>query len=522
MSDPATADTTIKSTLHHRAFEDHPEPTLIVDPETFSILQTNARASELSGYNLKDLTQRTLTDIIQPWDSAKFVLALRTEDFASPELRGVTTFTQGGKALEVDLLIRSSSIAKRHVWIVVLADAAPRLRLEEQLRQSQKMESIGMLAGGIAHDFNNLLTIISGYSHMLADGLAGDPRNRSAAEQVIKASERAAALTSQLLAFSRRQAAQVKTIDINGLVKGMEPMLRRLIGEHINMRISAAPDLGNVHADPGQIEQIVMNLVVNARDAMPEGGRLLLETDNVDLNDTYVGEHLEVRPGPYVRLAVSDTGVGMDLETREKVFEPFFTTKEKGQGTGLGLSMVYGIAKRSGGTVNLYSEPGRGTTVKVYLPRATRPELDIQPDALADPVGGWETVLLVEDEDEVRSFVRTALESKGYRVFVAADGDEALRISKQHADPIHLLITDMVMPEMSGADVAKRLRRQRPGLQVLYMSGYTDAAINHNGFADRPIHFISKPFNPSDLARKVRSVLDEKRENTRQKHRAGS
>jgi CheY-like chemotaxis protein len=356
---------------------------------------------------------------------------------------------------------------------------------------------------------------------MLADGLARDPRNRSAAEHVIKASERAAALTGQLLAFSRRQTAQVKSIDVNALIKGMEPMLRRLIGEHINLRISFAPDLGSVHADPGQIEQVVMNLVVNARDAMPLGGRLLLETANADLTEELAGDHLEVRPGRYVMLAVTDTGVGMDKQTRDKVFEPFFTTKEKGQGTGLGLSMVYGIAKRSGGTVNLYSEPGSGTSVKVYLPLSARADADVLPITAAIPAGGWETVLLVEDEDAVRNFVRTALESKGYRVLVAASGEEAVRLSRQHTEPIHLLITDMVMPEMSGADVAKRLRRQRSGLQVLYMSGYTDASLRHTGAGERSVHFISKPFSPAALARKVRQLLDEKRDGNRQKRRAG-
>ena len=524
MSDFAPANSPQSSTndSYHTVFLSHPEPAWLVDPERFTILEANARALEAGGYSASELEGRPLTEMVQGWDPAKFIKAIQDGDFQSPELRGVTSFTHGGKAIEVDLVIGHGMRGGKDVLIVVLADAAPRLRLEEQLRQAQKMETIGMLAGGIAHDFNNLLTIISGYSHMLAAGLAGDERNQSAAEQIIKASDRAAALTSQLLAFSRRQVTQVKTLDLNALVKGMAPMLRRLIGEHINLRIVAGPELGGVHADAGQVEQVIMNLVVNARDAMAEGGKLIIETQNAELDGAFLSKHMEVRPGPYVMLSVTDTGIGMDAATREKVFEPFFTTKVQGQGTGLGLSMVYGIVKRGGGAVNVYSEPGHGTTVKVFFPRAASVAAVAAPAALIEPAGGWETVLLVEDEAELRELVRASLEERGYRVLVAAGGEEAIRISREHANPVHLLITDIVMPEMSGADVARRVRRQRPSMQVLYMSGYTDVALHHTEGTGPTMHFISKPFTPSALARKVREIIDEKKEGSRQKRKASS
>ncbi len=353
-------------------FRDAPQASWIVDPNNLRILDANRCAEEFSGYSKQELLARTLPDLVQPWDAEKFLAALSAGHFSSPEMRGIPALRRQGNPLEVDLLISRSAFAKSGVLVVAFADASARIRLEEELRQAQKMESVGMLAGGIAHDFNNLLTIISGYSHMLAGELKHDSKNRSAAEQIIKASDRAAALTRQLLSFSRRQVTQARVLDLNVLVHGMTPMLRRLIGEHIDVRIVPGSELSRVHADPGQIEQIIMNLVVNARDAMPSGGKLLIETRNIELTEPYIHRHMEVRPGHYVLLAVTDTGIGMDKSTRERVFEPFFTTKESGHGTGLGLSMVLGIVKRSGGAVDVYSEPGHGTTVKVFLPKADR------------------------------------------------------------------------------------------------------------------------------------------------------
>jgi two-component system cell cycle sensor histidine kinase/response regulator CckA len=507
---------------YRNLFRDSPEPAWVVEPATLRILETNARAEEFTGASQAQLVERTLLELVQPWDAEQFRAAIGGLNFDSPELRGITAFTRAGQSVEVDLLIRPTVFHGAEVWIVIFSDATPRVKLEEQLRQAQKMEAVGMLAGGIAHDFNNLLTIIAGYSHMLVASLANDPKNRSAAEQVIKASDRAAALTGQLLAFSRRQVLQPKVLNLATLVQGMTPMLRRIIGEHIDLRILPTEESGLINADSGQVEQVIMNLVVNARDAMPVGGTLLIETRTMAMNEPCVGRHTEIRPGHYVLLAVTDTGVGMDEKTREKVFEPFFTTKESGQGTGLGLSMVMGIVKRAGGGVDVYSEQGHGTTVKIYFPKADGSEAAAVQHVRAEPHGGWETVLLVEDEEAVRSLVRATLELKGYRVLVAGNGTEALRVSRQHAGPIHLLITDLVMPDMNGRDVARKLHRSRREMLVLYMSGYTDTALHHTVNLDRTLHFLGKPFTPSMLARKVREVLDENTSGVDRRRKAGS
>lgn len=380
---------------------------------------------------------------------------------------------------------------------------------EEQLRQSQKLEAIGMLAGGIAHDFNNLLTVIIGYSDLTLMRLSEeDPLHRNINE-VGKAAERAASLTRQLLAFSRKQVLQPRVLDLNTVVSELEKMLRRLIGENIELRTALGPDLGNVKADPGQIEQIIMNLAVNARDAMPQGGKLTIETANVYLDEEYGKVHIGVVPGPYVMFAVSDTGTGIDSQTQARIFEPFFTTKEKGKGTGLGLSTVYGIVKQSGGNIWVYSEMGQGTTFKVYLPRVDGDAPESTPAAAAEGVAqGSETILLAEDEDMVRTLARQILEMHGYQVLEAANGGAALLICERHKKEIHLLITDVVMPEMSGIELADRLAQLRPDMKVLFMSGYTDNAIVHQGVLDEGANFIQKPFPTDVLIRKVRSVLD--------------
>jgi two-component system, cell cycle sensor histidine kinase and response regulator CckA len=380
--------------------------------------------------------------------------------------------------------------------------------LQEQLRQSQKMEAIGRLAGGIAHDFNNLLTIIKGYSTLSFMELKeGDPLKGSLGE-ILKATERAANLTRQLLAFSRRQAMEMKVLDLNGILKDMDKMLRRVIGEDIALVVHLAEDLGRTKTDPGQIEQVIMNLVVNARDAMPDGGKLTIETANVELDEAYARAHIAVKPGRYLMLSVSDTGVGMTREVKERVFEPFFTTKGTGKGTGLGLSTVYGIVKQSGGNIWIYSEPGRGTTLKIYLPRVDEPIEVFKEKFEEDLPRGSETILVVEDEEEVRKLAARVLQRQGYKVLEAPQGGDALLICEQHQDPIHLMLTDVVMPGMSGHQLAKRLESLQPRMKVLYMSGYTNNAIAQHGVLGEGVNYIQKPFTVDGLARKVREVLE--------------
>jgi two-component system cell cycle sensor histidine kinase/response regulator CckA len=386
-----------------------------------------------------------------------------------------------------------------------------REKLNEQLRASQRMEAIGSLAGGVAHDFNNLLSVILSYTGFALDGVrTGDPLRDDLGE-VKNAAERAVALTRQLLAFSRKQVLQPVPLSLNQIAAGLEKMLRRILGEDIDLVQVLAPDLGLTLADPGQIEQVLMNLVVNARDSMPEGGKLTIETANVEIDEEYAARHVAVKPGSYVQLAVSDTGCGMDEQTKARLFEPFFTTKEKGKGTGLGLSTVYGIVKQSGGNIWVYSEPGKGTTFKIYLPRelsATTATATKRP-TVPRRTTGTETILVVEDEEALGKVARRTLDAAGYKVLTAADGDEALLQSAQHAGDIHLLLTDVVMPRMSGRALAQELSKTRPALKVLYMSGYTDNAIVHHGVLDRGTHFLGKPFTGADLTRKVREVLDE-------------
>jgi PAS domain S-box-containing protein len=379
---------------------------------------------------------------------------------------------------------------------------------EEQLRQSQKMEAVGKLAGGIAHDFNNLLTAINGYSDLTLRRLQDADPLRQNIEEIRKAGDRAAALTRQLLAFSRKQVLQPVVLDLNSIVSELERMLCRLIGEDIDLRTVLEPRLGSIKADPGQIEQVLMNLVVNARDAMPRGGKLTIETANLYLDEEYAGRHIAVTPGPYVMLAVSDTGTGMDEKVRARIFEPFFTTKEAGKGTGLGLSTVYGIVKQSGGNIWVYSELERGTTFKVYLPRVDEGAQEYRRSVEAgEALQGTELILLAEDDEIVRKLAGEVLRQYGYRVLEAANGGAALLICERQEEPIQLLVTDVVMPEMGGRELADRLRLLRPEMKVLFMSGYTDDAIVHQGVLDEGVNFIQKPFTPDALARKLREVL---------------
>jgi len=379
---------------------------------------------------------------------------------------------------------------------------------ELQLRQAQKMEAIGQLAGGIAHDFNNVLSVILGCSELILGGLKPNDPLCMDIEEIRTAGRHAADLTRQLLMFSRQQVIEPKVLDLNGLLTGMDKMLHRILGEDVDLVSVPAPGLGRVRADPGSIEQVVMNLAVNARDAMPTGGRLTMETANVELDEAYAATHHEAKPGSYVMLAVSDTGTGMDKATQTRIFEPFFTTKVKGKGTGLGLSTVFGIVQQSEGNIWVYSEPGKGTTFKVYLPRVDADVEDDKRNGLPESRRGSETILLVEDEDQVRTVARGILCKHGYRVIEARNGGEALLACEKQAGAIHLLVTDVVMPQMSGPELAKRLTSLRPEMKVLYMSGYTDDAALRHGVVESGIAYLQKPLTVENLTRKVREVLD--------------
>jgi signal transduction histidine kinase/CheY-like chemotaxis protein len=379
---------------------------------------------------------------------------------------------------------------------------------EEQLRQAQKMEAIGRLAGGVAHDFNNILSVILGHATLLIEDLPAAEPMRDDLEEIRTASQSGAALTARLLAFSRQQLVQPAILDLDEVLRSMEKMNRRLLGEDIDYVTLSAQDLYRVKADRGHVEQVIMNLVVNARDAMPRGGRLTLQTANVELDADYAREHFDATPGPHVMLAVSDTGVGMDRETQLRLFEPFFTTKERGKGTGLGLSTVFGIVKQSGGSIFVESEPGKGTTFRIYFPATDELEGEPSQRVPAAALDGAETVLLVEDDDQVRAVTRLILSRRGYRVLEARDGVEALAIAEAARDPIDLLLTDVVMPNMGGRELADRLLALRPGTPVLYMSGYTDDAIVHHRVLDPGVMLLQKPVTPEALLRKVRTVLE--------------
>lgn len=395
-------------------------------------------------------------------------------------------------------------------FIAIKTDISDRKKLEEQLRQSQKMEAVGQLAGGIAHDFNNLLTVINGYADMLLVAKSDGDVEINELTQIRQAGQRAASLTRQLLAFSRRQILEPEILSLNTVINNTEKMLRRLIGENIFLETSLDADISNCEADPGQMEQVIMNLCINARDAMPAGGRLLIETSNIVLDKEYLKSHQGVKPGNYVMMSFTDNGTGMEKEVRERIFEPFFTTKEEGKGTGLGLSTVYGIVKQSGGNIWVYSEPGQGTTFKIYLPAAgeqKRSAKSKQEDLVR--LHGTETILVVEDDDNVRRVVERSLSKYGYNVLLAADGVEAVDAARKHHNNIDLLLTDVVMPKMSGKELADKIIVLYPEIKICFMSGYTDGAIVKNGILDSGINFIQKPFSPKLLVQKLRKILDD-------------
>ncbi|HEX9111281.1 MAG TPA: ATP-binding protein, partial [Terriglobales bacterium] len=393
---------------------------------------------------------------------------------------------------------------------LIAEDITDRRQLEEQFRQAQKMEAVGRLAGGVAHDFNNLLMVINGYTEVLLEQLEQDSSMHQKVQSIQQAAERAATLTRQLLAFSRKQLLELKVVDVNTVIQDIEQLLRPLIGENIELVTRLSSDAGRTRADAGQIEQVIMNLVVNAKDAMPQGGRITLQSSCVTVQNFH--EQRFILPGPYVVISVSDTGHGMDEETQSRVFEPFFTTKEKGKGTGLGLSTVYGIVKQSNGYVYPQSEVGSGTTFYIYLPRVEDPAEGASPSkSQEDGKGGCETVLLVEDEESVRELVRETLSMRGYRVLEAEDGESGLRVAETCTEHIDILVTDVVMPGIGGRELAKKLVLARPGICVLYLSGYTEDAIVHQGALGPGTAFLQKPFTLQSLAKKVRDVLNSNR-----------
>ncbi len=478
---------------------------IAIADERGDYLEVNPRLLEMLGYTREEFLGRNMQDLIPSED--RTLVPWSIDQVRGKVFRKELRFLRrDGTFLEVE--VSMSGLEDGRIQAIV-RDVAERKRLEIQLRQSQKLEAVGRLAGGVAHDFNNLLTVILGHSDMVLSAMDPHDKRRRDIEDVRDAGARAAVLTNQLLAFSRKQVLQPKIIDASKAVSSLTKMLGRLISSNIELVTRSEGEIWPTKVDPGQLDQVILNLVLNARDAMPLGGKLLLETANERIEGQQLMDHPEVPPGDYVMLAVSDTGSGMDAETRSHLFEPFFTTKAQGKGTGLGLSTVYGIVRQSGGYIWVYSEPDRGTIVKVYLPRAagqtetSKPRNEYQPLPL-----GSETVLLAEDDERVRRLTASVLGQLGYTVLEAVDGEDALEVARQHQGEIHLLFTDMVMPKKCGHEVADEIRRERPGIQVLFSSGYTGDIITQQGALDPTIPFLQKPFTPRTLAAKVREALD--------------
>ncbi|MDE3168411.1 MAG: PAS domain S-box protein [Acidobacteriota bacterium] len=473
----------------------------------------NRKAEEIFGYSREEMLGQSL-EMLLPEALRDAHAAHREGYFAAPRTRpmGIGMELAGRRKncqqFPLEISLNHVQVDGRQLAIGFVTDISERIRLEQQLRQSQKMEAIGQLAGGVAHDFNNLLTVIQGYASMSLEGMAPDDVLREPLEEIERAAVSAGALTGQLLAFSRRRVVRPAVLDLNAVITHAEKMLRRMIGEDIELSLECAPDLGPVEADPGSIEQILMNLAVNSRDAMPGGGKLIIETANLFLDRQYTQTHLAVNTGLYAMLAVSDTGTGMSPEVQARIFEPFFTTKEPGAGTGLGLATVYGIVQQIQGTIWVYSEPGRGSTFKILLPvKASGAEMAVPAAEESAPGASGEVILLVEDEAGVRKFVRAMLERHGYRVLEAAGPEEALVLGAGPAERIDALLTDVVMPRMNGPELAARLTAARPGLKVMFMSGYTDRAIRLHDQLAADAAYVQKPFTPQTLTAKLSQLL---------------
>jgi two-component system cell cycle sensor histidine kinase/response regulator CckA len=475
------------------------------------IQMVNRKSEELFGYEREELIGQKL-EMLLPESLREKHVHDRTGYFGNPHPRpmGIGLELKGrrknGKEFPVEISLNYVNAGGDPLAISFITDITERMRMEQQLRQSQKMEAIGQLAGGVAHDFNNLLTVMSGYSHMALEALPPEASLlRESIQEIANAAERAAVLTGQLLAFGRKQVVQPKRFNINERVQQVHNILRRLIGEDIQLDLALEDDLGDVLADPGQIDQVIINLVVNARDAMPQGGRILIETASIEVGQEYARGHFEVDPGPHVMLAITDTGMGMTAEVQAHIFEPFFTTKEQGKGTGLGLATVYGIVKQARGSIFVYSESGRGTTFKLIFPRL-HPAFETESRVREhEAPGGAETVLLVEDEEPVRAFVGKVLRDRGYSVVEAKDGEHALSIAAESDLDIDLILTDVVMPKANGPEVVSQLRVRYPASKVLFMSGYTDRTVPLD--TEYGTAFIQKPFTPNQLAQKIREVL---------------
>ena len=489
------------------------EAFIVIELPTFKVLYLSHMWEEIWGRPVQDAYE----------DSSLWLDAIHPDDRANV-VDGQSAIESGESFTSVFRVVRPDGSTrwargrlfpvlneKQEVYRMVglIEDITDIRHTEEQLLQAQKMEAVGRLAGGIAHDFNNLLTVILGYSDFLAEDLGAEHRSIASVNEIRTAAQSAERLTRQLLAFSRRQILQPQSLDLNDVLRRVDGLLRRVIGEDIVLHKNLRTPLPRVNADPGQIEQVIMNLAVNARDAMPHGGRLTIETAVAELDEGYVARHTGSVAGPHVMVAVSDTGHGMDEATQKRLFEPFFTTKEPGKGTGLGLATAYGIVKQSQGSIWVYSEIGRGSTFKIYLPATSASPADRLPaKAASGSLWGTETILVVEDQIEARSVIRETIRRRGYVVIEAANGAEALQISQNHVGPIHALLTDVVMPGMSGRRVAELLQAQRPSLRVIYMSGYTDDAIVHHGVLEAGISFVQKPFTAIALLQKIREALD--------------
>jgi two-component system, cell cycle sensor histidine kinase and response regulator CckA len=489
-------------------FSYNPLPTWVIDKETRRFLEVNDAAVQQYGYSLNEFKRMSVLDLRPEEERARYLEQLKQIPNEGHYHGHWKHRKKDGKVIQVETISHELEYAGRRVRLVVTQDISERQLLEQQLRQSQKMEAVGRLAGGVAHDFNNLLMVIKGHTELLLNVLPPSEHYSRKIEQIDRAADRASALTRQLLAFSRLQVLQPRVMNLNDVVEEMGRLLPRLIGEDIELVIRSSEDLGAIRADASQMEQVIMNLAVNARDAMPAGGRLLIETSNAELDSTYNAVHPVVRQGRYVLLAVSDTGTGMNAETQAHIFEPFFTTKPQGKGTGLGLSTVYGVVKQSGGFIWVYSEVGRGTSFKIYLPRVDQPVERIgTAPTVSEAPRGTETILLAEDEQDVREVAREFLESGGYTVIEARDGAEALKRVEKYEDAIDLLVTDMVMPGMTGQELSTRLLQSRPEIRVLYMSGYSERAAVDSARGDSSMRLLAKPFSRWALLRAVHEIL---------------